>query len=525
MSRVPRVRALPSGSPPGSVERAKKKDDLSPYPIWGGRRALVVDDHEQAREVEEDMLRAMSIVAKSVSTGSRALLEITQAEVERAHYDVLLLDWKMPKMDGVAVAEKIRQLSLEQPPLILMITAYDRDEVLRASAHIGISEVLSKPVTSSALFGALSRLMGNAVEVDKGPLPATDKPTSETRHILGATALLVEDNELNQEVATKILKKLGLSVDVAANGAIAIEMARKRDYDLKFMDLQMPVMDGIIALMELRKDPKFKELPVLTMTASAMSADRERCIAAGMNDHIAKPIEPESLENMLHKWLPDHVVSMANSVSDVKDACEMRNEPVTPEAIAGLDTKAGLRRVLGKKALYATLFRKFVGGQKGVPDQIAHEIKVGKLDVAERDAHTLKAVAGNIRALGVQLASMKLEQAIKERRPNDEVHQSLLELKKQLDPLIERLEPKLSNVSPASSTLINPQRVETVCEHLATLLAEDDAEALDVFRDNSEFLQACFPEQYNALESRIQSFDFEDAIRVIAEARKHRQLG
>ncbi|MEY5099945.1 MAG: hypothetical protein RJA36_2664 [Pseudomonadota bacterium] len=266
-----------------------------------GMRALVVDDNAPAREVIAEMLRSMGFLTTSLASGAQALAMIEQAEREQQHYDLVLLDWKMPAMNGVELAREIQRKSLEQPPLMLMITAFDRDEVLPAAQQVGIGEVLLKPVTPSALLNAVMRQFDQQIKNE--PVAGDSDVLSETTQLRGARALLVEDNELNQEVASEFLRALGLQVDLAEDGSIALQRLARQDYDVVLMDMQMPVMDGITATRAIRQLPRFKQLPILAMTANAMAEDRERCLAAGMNDHIAKPIDPQDLVNKLLRWV------------------------------------------------------------------------------------------------------------------------------------------------------------------------------------------------------------------------------
>lgn len=483
-------------------------------PDLTGRRSLIVDDHELARQVEEEMLRAMGFLTKAVSSGFEALSELSVAAAEGRHFDIVFLDWKMPEMDGITVARKIHELRLERPPVVLMVTAYDRDELMRLAAHIGVSDVLSKPVTPSSLFDAVVRVF-----VSKATPQRAGIKTMPASALLGARALLVEDNELNQEVAAELVKDLGLSVDIAANGAIAIEMASKNDYDVILMDVQMPVMDGVTATIELRKNPAFRDLPILAMTAGVMSADRERCRVAGMNDHISKPIEPDTLRSTLLRWLSTRRGIAVNKATEDKSATDWKKASFFPEPVDGLDVEGGLRRVLGKKSLYVSLIRKFVSGQKNVPNEISEAIKAGLMELAERLAHTLKGVSGNIGAVDVHRASEALEQSIKKMLPAEVLNRDLAEVERELSTLIKRLEEILPTLALDPSITTDPQKLSIVCDRLANLLAEQDPSALDVLQENSATLEAAFPEHYEILSESIRCYDFDAATAVLVDAR------
>ncbi|WP_374262102.1 response regulator, partial [Zoogloea sp.] len=312
-----------------------------PHADLVGRRMLVVDDNAHARDVLGEMLRRMSFAVTAVESGAAALDEIVRAERAGAPFAVVFLDWQMPERDGIATAGDIRALGLLQPPALVIVTAYGRDELIDAAEHAQIRDVLIKPVTASQLFDTVVRLLSDAGAdmprpgaVEPAPLAADLAP------IAGARILLVEDNELNQHVATEMLSQAGLEVDVAENGAVALEQVARHDYALVLMDMQMPVMDGLTATREIRRQPDLAWLPIVAMTANAMSGDRDRCLAAGMQDHIAKPIDPAQLWSVLRRWIaPRQVPAPMRPPAAPAPAGALP----TLRDIEGLDVAAGVR--------------------------------------------------------------------------------------------------------------------------------------------------------------------------------------
>jgi PAS domain S-box-containing protein len=273
-----------------------------PRPDLRARRVLLVDDNEHAREVIAEMLRHMSFTVTAAPSGIEGLTRIKAAAEAGAAYDLVLLDWRMPDMDGVTTAQAIHGLSLPQPPLVLMITAHDRDEAADAAAAAGVQAVLHKPVSPSLLFDTMMNLLG-AGRRDEVTTPAPATPAAELSAIRGARILVVEDNALNQEVALEILQEQGFMVELAADGAEALARVQQTAYDLVLMDMQMPVMDGETATRAIRRLPGLHDLPIVAMTANTMTGDRERCLAAGMNDHLAKPIDPATLWETIRRWV------------------------------------------------------------------------------------------------------------------------------------------------------------------------------------------------------------------------------
>jgi CheY-like chemotaxis protein len=422
-------------------------------------------------------------------------------------------------------------------PNMMMVTAYGREEVIEGAEEMGIREVLIKPVSASVLFEGVVRILGGNVN---GQHSSGDAPTDafeQLASIKGARILLVEDNDLNQEVASEMLRDAGFVVELAENGQIALDKVRTAVYDIVLMDMQMPVMDGVTATLEIRKEPRFKELPIVAMTANAMQTDRDRCIAAGMNDHVAKPIEPEDLWKALLKWVrPKESQTVGASLLAKNSRQQARPEPSRrtgsyneqlqaqdadlPSGITGLDMTNGLRRVLGKKSLYLSMLRKFVAGQKSAPADILKALAANDWNSAELLAHTLKGVSGNIGATDLQQLAEKFEAAIRERRPRNELDGLLSALKNLLINLIAQLEQKLPKEQVKTSVPVDAAKLKAVCDKLKILLTNDDAEAGDVLEANAQLLNTAFPWHYQKIEAAILSFNFEAALATLSDANR-----
>ncbi|MFM7192756.1 MAG: response regulator, partial [Microcystaceae cyanobacterium] len=371
-----------------------------------GKRVLVIDDNENARLVLGDLLEQMGFSVDLASEGATGLNKVTEADRRGSPYEIIFLDWQMPAMDGLEVARRLQELPLEHHPFRVIVTAYGREEIFRGAQELSIADILIKPVNPSLLFDSLVKLLGDNVEVEnRESLPPTSDLWSQLQTIQGASILLVEDNEINQEVAIELLEDAGFAVDLAENGQIALDKVKTADYDLVLMDMQMPVMDGVSATIAIRQYPQCQNLPIVAMTANVMSGDRQRCLEAGMNGHVGKPIEPEELWKTLLQWIKPREYQRPNSPSVTSSNI---TEPVIP-MIPQLDTQDGLRRVLGKKTLYLSMLRKFLASQSSFQSQITAALETGDHQTAERLAHTLKGVAGNIGANAVQEAARQLE--------------------------------------------------------------------------------------------------------------------
>ncbi|AYH42627.1 response regulator [Azoarcus sp. DN11] len=388
---------------------------LMPAPDLRGLRALVADDNRSSREVLAEMMRGMTFHVLAVDCGQAAVAEVERAVRGGEPYDIVLLDWQMPGLDGVAAARAIGGLGLSRLPVRIVVTAYGREDVARTAVGGGVDDVLLKPVTASALFDTAIRLLDGARRPVRPPAAAGETP-SDLAAIRGARLLLVEDNELNQEVASELLRAAGFRVDVAANGAQAVQCVRQGGYDLVLMDMQMPVMDGVAATREIRRLPGAAALPVVAMTANAMAGDRDQCIAAGMNDHLAKPIDPERLWAALMRWISPRNVAAAGAPGG-SSAAAPGAALARLRQVPGLDPDLGVRRLMGKEDFYLSLLRKFVAGYGDFTLRLDAALAGGDHAAAERLAHSLKGIAGQIGAVAIQEAAAELERDLREGAP------------------------------------------------------------------------------------------------------------
>ncbi|WP_158289961.1 PAS domain-containing hybrid sensor histidine kinase/response regulator [Ramlibacter sp. WS9] len=437
--------------------------ELMPNPDLRGRRALVVDDSDHARAVIVDMLQGMTFLTSEVSSGLAAVEEVRRAAALGRPYDVVYLDWRMPGMDGMQTARSIRSLGLASPPMFLMVTAHGREEVLKEAENSGIQNVLVKPVSASILFDTTMGVLGGR----RAPSAAAADEGAQADHRLaavrGARILLVEDNDINQQVARELLEDCGLVVDVADNGQVALDMVQNAAYDLVFMDMQMPVMDGITSTREIRKLPGFAGLPIVAMTANAMEQDRRRCMDAGMNDFLVKPIDPNELTSILLRWARPRpaAATAATSAASVAAAAARPASRATdsgaggelPHGVLGLDTALGLSRMLGKKPLYLAMLRRYVAGQEHLVREIRGALATGDRATAERLVHTSKAVSGNVGATQIQSRAEALETGLREGAPAAEIEWLVGELDTPLAELVAALkaflQPQGESLEPA----------------------------------------------------------------------------
>jgi len=490
-----------------------------------GKRVLVVDDNENARLLISDFLDDMSFNVDQAESGHAAIAAVELAESQNIPYEIVFLDWQMPDLNGVEIAKHLNLRPLKHIPLMIMVTAYGREDVIKAAEAAGIEDVLIKPISASSLFNSVMRILGGTLDA---ALINTDKPTDafeQLATIKGAHILLVEDNDLNQEVATEMLTDAGFIVDLAEDGQIALHKIEQTNYDLVLMDMQMPLMDGISATQALRKEARFDHLPIVAMTANALQSDRERCLAAGMNDHIAKPIEPDELWRALLKWIAPSLKTDLSTGLASKDLHQhthsSQSQPYNFDIlteIEGLDITNGLRRVMGKQSLYLSMLRKFISGQASAPDNIVLALESGNWITAERFAHTLKGVASNIGAMNLQQLASTLETAINEHRPRLALDALIEPLRIQLSYFIAQLTEKLPAVQTKAMVNIDQSKFSEICDQLKALLIDDDAEAMDVLDANADLLSVAFPNTFQKLADNIHAFNFEAALSTLNSA-------
>jgi PAS domain S-box-containing protein len=483
-------------------------------PDIAGIRVLVVDDNQQAREILTDALKDLALMAESACSGEDAIRELVAADSEDP-FQLVMMDWHMPGMNGLE-ASRIIKLGgrLKHIPRLVMVTAFGRDDIRAQAEGTGIDGYVLKPVTPSALFDTLVELFG-AVGPENEP-SRTSGATATSHDATGVRVLLVEDNEVNQQVATELLESAGASVAIANHGGeavrILVEGEQPPPFDVVFMDLQMPEMDGFTATKLIRVQPQLQGLPIIAMTAHALVEERQRCLEAGMNDHVSKPIDPDALFATLMRWAKSR---QARAAGAEERPAKRANDETLPE-IEGVDVAGGLRRVAGNKRLYRDLLVQFAAKQSETNSQILTAIDSGDNKLAERIAHTIKGVAGNIGLGQVFTAAEKLERAIRDE--NAIVPALREEFTRVLDRQVQAIQHAMRDVTPdqqpeeKKDAAFDPQAASTAIARLRALLESGDGDAIEAFLAVENILTGVVEKsRLDALSAAINEFDFEGA--------------
>ena len=489
-------------------------------------KVMVVDDNPITRKALQQLLLIFNFDATEVGSGTDALVAVRRAMAEGEPYRLILVDWRMPEMDGIETVRQVMAMASVaeggQLPKTILLTSYGQEEAIRSQAKdVGVNAFLNKPINNSFLLDTIMEVFGMEVfskavtRADQSGWQAVDR-TSVVEKISGARVLLVEDNAINRQVAREFLEKVGLVVDVAVNGLEAVRMVAESSFDIVLMDIQMPGMDGFEATAQIRSDPRFKELPIIAMTAHAMAEDRKKCLAAGMNEHLSKPIRPKLLYDQLEQWL-----GPIRPASPVAAEVAQDDEDQYLAAIPGVDLVDGLVAVGGDRQRFRQLLVRFFEEYDHAAVKIQDAMERGDLYEAEHQAHALKGVAGLIGANVLCQAADDLETAL---RHGDSARQlpAMIALLSVLNPLLAALKP-LINVpepsckeSPTADIEVDCSAVASLLQELLELLHDQDPESEVVMEQVEKVLQySHFEPTCRDLAKHIRRYNYKEALQVL----------
>ncbi|MFL9878467.1 response regulator [Herbaspirillum rhizosphaerae] len=446
-------------------------------PMLKGLRVLVVDDSVPAREIMTEMLRFLHLDVEVAVSGEQALDMLSAANQA---FDLVLIDWRMPGMNGDEVTRLLRRDSrLASTPKVIMVTAYGREDVFQLAQQAGVDGFLIKPVSPSTLLDAILSVLGRKRIFENEEQQRSRRRTI-SYGLAGAHLLLVEDNDINREFACELLRGEGMQIDEAVNGEEAVDMVRQKQYDVVLMDIQMPVMDGLEAVRRIRAlasseadGRRFIDLPVIAMTALAMAHDVEQSHAAGMNDHVTKPIEPDRLIATLARWIrfpakrsdADRLLAMAPA----QIPC-----PADLLDLASLDAQAGIRRMGGKADAYRKQLQRFRESYGDAGLQLSAMLSAGDHANAQRFCHTLIGVTGNIGAMSLHAQLVTINSRLKDgEAPIDDEITLMRNLLSSLTVEIDSIARTAAAAPDTSSASLSQASLIALIEELETALEYD----------------------------------------------------
>jgi signal transduction histidine kinase/CheY-like chemotaxis protein/HPt (histidine-containing phosphotransfer) domain-containing protein len=483
----------------------------------GNRRVLVVDDSTTCRSVLADTLTGFGFRTDQAAGGGAAITMVADADADDP-YSLVLMDWQMPDLDGIETVRAIQQTQLASAPLFVMITAHSQEEMFEGAQGVKLAGVLAKSASTSLMLDEVVRVLGEGtatLPAEQGDHEPED-PAEACWALRGARVLLVEDNEIDQELAQEILASNGLDVRVASDGAEALELLRTEVFDGVLMDVQMPRMDGYTATRRIREQTCFRDLPVIAMTANAMAGDREKVLAAGMNDHIAKPIDVGDMLATLAKWIPRERERTLRQPPLPKD-----REPTGDglPCLPGIDTAAGLEVTQGNAILYRRLLSKLADTERDFEQRFRQAQADADGSAALRTAHTLKGVAANLGAHGIQDAARRLEAACRDHA--DDIDAALARVVAELAVIL----PGLALLQALPATPVAPRtagidlgELATHLRELQAALQESDSGAVGILEQVEELLRGTpHAEVLERTANATREFDFETALVTLAE--------
>ena len=477
----------------------------------GNLRILVVDDNPTALSILSEMLENFGFNAEICGSGDEAVEKLTG----ESEYDLVLMDWNLPGKNGIEICRGIAA-GHDKPecPKTIIMTAYGKEDARSAGRDIPqIMDYLAKPLMPSVLLDSILTVFGRRERKEaRGALFRDRDAREEVRADLkGARILLVEDNPINQEVAVELLESSGINVRLAVNGLEALKMLEEYEFDGVLMDCQLPVMDGYTATEKIREQEKFRDLPVIAMTANVFTRDREKSIEAGMNDHIGKPVNPSELFAIMSRWIvPGNPEAAAEAGEDLTPF-----EEIELPTIEGLDVEAGLSVVQERKHVYRRILFKFAEMYSDFDSLFSEALGSDDPEAAVRFAHSLKGSAGNIGAVDVREAASRLETACRDNKANPDIPAIADSVKQLLDPLTDGIIrfSEASDSRARGKKYADSAELTGISARMKKLLEDDDTEAVELL---AEFCEAAGPRQFEPGFKRfirnVENYNFENAL-------------
>ncbi|MCU4675668.1 response regulator [Catenovulum sp. 2E275] len=515
-----------------NAKATQKEINLAKFSIKGKPLSvLIVDDNQVACDVIAELFKRHQANIKIAKTGIQAINELQQSIIENYHYDLVIMDWKMPEMDGIQAAKMIKkELNIKHLPAILMVSAYDKDEARKLGKSAGIDAFIEKPVNESALLNALTECLTlDLLEEDEECFDQENK--SKVVDLSNVKLLLVEDNKLNRQVAAGFLRHTGIQIDIAENGLQAIDKVLNQTFDLVLMDIQMPEMDGLTATQEIRNIERFADLPIIAMTAHAMEGDKKRSLDAGMNDHLTKPVDPNELYRCIIKWVNREKINPVIAKAKTKSKIDSTDSQLfSLQTIGLLDVADALNKMHGKKALYIDLLITFIEENQSLVEELKALKSQEQFNTLKLKVHSLKSNAAYIGASQLSKDAAEVESLLEANEPFEYEFQAMLEKLSSLVIALQDISPQMpDNTFTKKETAIHKvyssDDVEKIFVQISLYLKESNAKVEDYI---SDLKQLAFQlENGDIVEELIRLIDdveYKQALNLIEENKYNLQL-
>jgi len=486
-------------------------------------RALIVDDNPFAREIISKALEDFSINVNQVKSGKEALIELKNASHINP-YHIVFLDWKMPEMDGIETAKQILEKTQLNPmPHLIMLTAYGREEIIQQTQHLNLSGFLVKPVNQSLLFNSIMKVLGKEEVTSQKDNKQDIENMHELKAIRGARILLVEDNEINQQVALEFLQIADCYITIAKNGVEAIHQIEhvhpQNPFDAVLMDLQMPEMDGYEATRYIRNQLNIKDMPIIALTAHAMVSEREKVMEEGMNDYITKPIHVQKMFQTLVRWIKPSDRQLPESLLPHKTVCEQDNK--LPKQMPGLNIEKAISALADNNQLYIHLIKKLNNNNQKTCQSLWDALKKSDYEFIQRTAHTMKSISGTIGASRWQAISKELEFCIRNSQYSNaanlitEFENAMNEVLLSVNTLLSNIEPDQSKIKPNQKPVgeFDREAVAQIIQKLSHYIETDLSEAQNQMDQLELMLHSAESKKYHCMiKNDLENFETDHAL-------------
>ena len=486
-----------------------------------GLKVLVCDDNQTTCEILDEILSSFTFKVKTVNSGYKAIEELKANKKDQ--YKLIIMDWNMPDLDGIETIELIKQeFDIGDLPVFIMVSAYNKDEIISKALEVGVRAYLTKPINSSILFDTIMNEFKGKIEKVPISIVKTNEHIENVNILNGEQILLCEDNQINQQVVVELLQQVGLTIDIANNGQEGVDMILESGipsrYSLIIMDLQMPIMDGLEATKMIKSYKEFADIPIIAMTADAVSGVKDECLNVGMVDFLSKPIIPEDVINTIAKWIIKK--NRSEILSDRKVHHHHNENSYKLPDLKTINTKKGLSICNHNVRVYLKILTSFYENYSNFEEDYINKVDTFDVATAIRYIHTMKGVAGTIGAEELMELADELQHIIKD-ISQEERNNYLEEIKLLLIPIVNEIFEKIisknnKNIDKDSQDF-HPEATMEIFDKLTKVvkLFEDfDYDSVNKFEEILQIKGAKNNVYLKKIKQHLDSYNFAEAINV-----------